>query len=1080
MKFLLPLLLLLTTLCSFGQSESNDFVTYDSAMNLVDARTGQVLPKTYLVKVWRPRDYFTTDTSSRLVIIFHEGLGEVQQGSPNDSTIARRYGPFYWLVHGWDGGVVLGNGKHYPIIITPIPPQGSPSVPPQYTLGLYRALKTIFHPRGGTFLCAGLSQGGYHVKSLILYSNNTPNNPEAMKLVRCFADLQGVGPDYTANDYQFPAGFATWAGFGGRYWASEGTQDSRNLWQISQAMNAAVPNSGYFAYANYGGGSHGGTGFDGISWNWNMDPAILDWHCLTPPALPSGIAPSSSPANTMGNYYVDAVRGTSVLQWMLRQATDTSLIGSANPIANAGGDRSVQLPTNSTTLTGTASAQGGHTVLSTVWSKVSGPNNPTFGTPNALTTTLGNLVAGTYVIALTVTDNVGLVTQDNLNVIVSPTVSPTVSAGSPISIFLPTTSANLTGTATGNGGATITTTIWAFVSGPTTPSITNGSTLTPTITGMSEAGNYVFRLTATDNNGNVGSSTVTVTVFNGTIPITGAPPIIIGTGEYQCFGIDRNGLLWGWGNKNTTGTGGNVIPPIAAKLLVTPVGLKFKYVAGGLHGGIAIDTARFVWCWGQNDGGQCGVGTSGPEVTTPVRIPIDSLNNPFVNITGVVSYYVGNSDPGNIAWKSNNDTFWIWGATRGGVRGDGTPGSAITNRPVPVVMPNHVGIKQIIGGDHIQILCVDSTIWTCGGGDANGNPGNYQNLGYIPTLSQATDYRTLHQIPGITNAIQTAGGLNYNYALLRGGKLKGWGFYSGYMGASNNDARYATPQDLTVDITDKLPALITDIQTNSECTHVILADSTLWGWGDNAQGVIGNGQEIDFSTYPTPYAWSFAPYEFPQRVPVQIIPTRKFIAQFNATVFVYYTYAEEADGTLWSWGRNKGGVLGNGIIDCSSNQAALYPNSHDVPLPTIVNPFTVTTPISMSTPLCKTSPGSTYCPDAGCVTTTGIVLVNVGPGQILSISSSTLPGSASTTAGVIVKYRWTKLTGPSGDIIDNPTAASTTVTNLQQGVYQYLLTATDNNYNVGSSILTVNTVLVPPTNLIIRRIQTKRKYKLVP
>src|SRR5205085_406477 len=88
------------------------------------------------------------------------------------------------------------------------------------------------------------------------------------------------------------------------------------------------------------------------------------------------------------------------------------------PTANAGNDITLTLPVNSTALLGSGSDPDG-TIASYAWTRVSGPTTFTLGTANAATTTLTNLVQGTYVFMLTVTDNAGATASDNITVVVN-------------------------------------------------------------------------------------------------------------------------------------------------------------------------------------------------------------------------------------------------------------------------------------------------------------------------------------------------------------------------------------------------------------------------------------------------------------------------------------------------------------------------------------------------------------------------------------------------------------------------------------------------------------------------------------
>jgi hypothetical protein len=212
----------------------------------------------------------------------------------------------------------------------------------------------------------------------------------------------------------------------------------------------------------------------------------------------------------------------------------TVLAANVGPTVNAGSDQTIQLPTSTVTLIGSASGNGGATIQSTVWSQVSGPATATIGGGSGLDPVISGLGAkGTYVFQLKATDNNGLSATDNITVTVSPAATPnqppTVSAGSNQTINLPISSTVLMGTVTGNGGAIIVSVSWSQVSGPNNATVINGSSLTPVLAGLVQ-GSYVFKMTATDNNGLSASSTVTVTVSPAAAP--NQPPTV-STGSDQ-------------------------------------------------------------------------------------------------------------------------------------------------------------------------------------------------------------------------------------------------------------------------------------------------------------------------------------------------------------------------------------------------------------------------------------------------------------------------------------------------------------------------------------------------------------------
>jgi hypothetical protein len=187
------------------------------------------------------------------------------------------------------------------------------------------------------------------------------------------------------------------------------------------------------------------------------------------------------------------------------------------PVVSAGSNQTITLPTSTATLSGTATDATG-SITGYVWSELSGPDgNATFTNVNAISTTVNNLSAGTYVFELTVTDNNNLSASATLSITINAALQlPVVSAGSNQTIIMPTSTATLTGTATDATG-TITTYAWTEVSGPNTATITNATKATGTA-GNLIAGSYVFQLKVTDNNNLSASSTVTIKV--------NAPPVV--------------------------------------------------------------------------------------------------------------------------------------------------------------------------------------------------------------------------------------------------------------------------------------------------------------------------------------------------------------------------------------------------------------------------------------------------------------------------------------------------------------------------------------------------------------------------
>ena len=95
------------------------------------------------------------------------------------------------------------------------------------------------------------------------------------------------------------------------------------------------------------------------------------------------------------------------------------------PTANAGADQTITLPTNSVALNGSGSDMDG-TIATYSWSQVSGPNTATFSDKAVAKPTVSGLIQGSYVFALTVTDDKGAVSAaDQVTVTVNPAPTTT-------------------------------------------------------------------------------------------------------------------------------------------------------------------------------------------------------------------------------------------------------------------------------------------------------------------------------------------------------------------------------------------------------------------------------------------------------------------------------------------------------------------------------------------------------------------------------------------------------------------------------------------------------------------------------
>jgi len=177
------------------------------------------------------------------------------------------------------------------------------------------------------------------------------------------------------------------------------------------------------------------------------------------------------------------------------------------PVANAGADLKVVLPTTSTTLNGSASSESAGKTLTYRWKQMYGPTVATIADSTVSSPALSGLAEGMYRFALTVKNTDSRVSTDEVQVMVTSTanVAPTVSLISPAnnSTFTEGKPVTLSATASDFDG---------FI---TKVEFYQGTTLLSTVTTAPYSanwnpvtGNYVISAKATDNSGTVSTSQV--------------------------------------------------------------------------------------------------------------------------------------------------------------------------------------------------------------------------------------------------------------------------------------------------------------------------------------------------------------------------------------------------------------------------------------------------------------------------------------------------------------------------------------------------------------------------------------------
>lgn len=190
-------------------------------------------------------------------------------------------------------------------------------------------------------------------------------------------------------------------------------------------------------------------------------------------------------------------------------------------------------------------------------------------------------------------------------------------------------------------------------------------------------------------------------------------------------------------------------------------------------------------------------------------------------------------------------------------------------------------------------LRADGTLW--GWGDnRHGQAGNgvVSNYRVVPTLVS----RPAAAAAGTTWTDFTLSNV-FAIGLRSDGTLWAWGDNYGSFGDGTQISHF-TPSLVPAPAAAAAGTVWTQVSSGATHTLALRSDGTLWGWGGNYFGTVGDGTSTD------------------RLLPV-LIPTPTGAAAGTTWTQVscgaYHTLALRSDGTLWSWGNNVFGQLGHSM-----------------------------------------------------------------------------------------------------------------------------------------------------------------------
>lgn len=323
---------------------------------------------------------------------------------------------------------------------------------------------------------------------------------------------------------------------------------------------------------------------------------------------------------------------------------------------------------------------------------------------------------------------------------------------------------------------------------------------------------------------------------------------------------------------------------------------QIKDISGSDHVLVLLSNGT-VWAWGSNGCGQCGQeinpATGDNIITSPQMIEGIS------NVTAVVS-----ATSFSLALRDDG-TVWSWGSNIRGQLGRGTSSTGSIYQPARV--PDLSNIVAIAASDQMYAMALrdDGTVWAWGdnffGQMGDGIKYNPNSPSYVTTPVM---------IEGLNNVKVIAAGPKNVFVIKTDGTVWAWGDNGTLMGF---DGTHAIPTISTTPC--MVPGLIQAHSLAVGASHALVLkdDGTVWAWGDDSRGKLGIGSPY----YDTPdYLITY--------VPVQVRGLNDITAIHVGTDF---SIALGSDGSVWAWGANYDGRLGDGTKANKNAPVCIHTNN---------------------------------------------------------------------------------------------------------------------------------------------------------
>ena len=313
--------------------------------------------------------------------------------------------------------------------------------------------------------------------------------------------------------------------------------------------------------------------------------------------------------------------------------------------------------------------------------------------------------------------------------------------------------------------------------------------------------------------------------------------VSLSMGEQHVCAVLDTGVLKCWGRNNFgqigTGSSGDVKTPTTISV---GSGRTVTSVYLGFHHTCAILDDQSVKCWGRNEDGELGVGSTTTSFNTPQTINSLGTNRHAVSLALGEGFTCALLDDGSIK---------CWGQDNEGQRGDGGGyGSDIRSPPSSTItLPAGRTATQISAGRfHVCALLDDASV-VCWGKNANGQLGDGSTSDRTAPVATSS-FGTGHSVSFVS------AGYDHTCALLTDGGVRCWGYNNkGQLGDGTSNDR-STPPSTDVNLGTGYTAI--GISSGGVHTCAMLQDGDMKCWGSQNSGQLGDNSNFASSIKTTP------------------------------------------------------------------------------------------------------------------------------------------------------------------------------------------------------------------------------------